>query len=104
MAFEDLSGTVRKTADSVIGISGKPCRVFTVSHTSGAGGAGNLVLRNGTTASGTVYVNQAGSGANAVDLFGADKFGANGLEFPDGCFFDKDANTSAVVIEFRSEA
>lgn len=103
MAFEDKSGSEKFTSDGVVGISGKPCRIFRAFMISGAG-AGQLILRNGTSATDTIYVNESGAGADAQDTYGADYFGFNGLEFPDGCYLDVNANTSYVVLEYRSEA
>ncbi len=90
-------GSVIKTADSVIGVSGKPCRVFSVSWLSD-GTARDLVLRNGTTASDTIYVTLAGS-ANVSIVQNWE----GGLLFPDGCFLDFTASMVNAVIEFRSE-
>lgn len=95
------SGSVRLTADGAVGRSGVPCRVFLAVALSGAGGAGEIVLRNGTTAAGTVYVQQDGTAASKTTIL---NFGAEGLVFPAGCFFDIDANIAAIVVECRSEA
>jgi len=95
------SGSTYLTADGAVGKSGSPTRVFTAIATAAAGGAGELVLRNGTSASGTVYFVKDGSDASHSDIF---DFGPEGVVFPDGCFFDKDANTASVVIQFRNEA
>lgn len=91
------SGSVRLTGDGSVGPSGEPFRVFSATFLSG-GSAGTLVLRNGTSASGTVYVQQAGTASETVTI----NF-ENGLRFNSGCFFDIDANVTAVVIEGRVE-
>lgn len=91
-------GTVRLTADGAVGVSGKPVRVWNVEMLNGAA-VGELVLRNGTTASATVYVKK-----NGVTLADTDTFNwARGILFPNGCFFDIDANTTAVVVSFEME-
>ena len=97
MAYEAIHGSVRVTADSVVGRSGSPLRVFSVTWLSGAAG-GELVLRNGTDATGTIYVQQDGTAGKTVV-----QSWDEGLLFPNGCFFDKDANVTAAVIECRNE-
>jgi hypothetical protein len=91
------SGSKRLTADGVVGTSGKPVRIYSVVALSASGGAGTLVLRNGTTATDTIYVQQDGTAASKTDIFNF----AGGLTFPDGAFFDKDTNIDAVVINFE---
>jgi len=91
-------GSVRLTEDGAVGPSGKPIRVFSATQLSG-GTAGILVLRNGTTDSGTVYVQKTAGTVSNTDTVNFE----GGLLFPSGCFFDKDANTTAVVVEFRVE-
>lgn len=98
MSIKGTSGSTRATADGAIGPSGKPIRVWNVTWLSG-GSAGELVLRNGTSASGTVYVQQNGTASKTATL----NF-AGGLRFPGGCFFDKDANVTAALVEFEVEA
>lgn len=90
------TGSQRLTADGVVGVSGKPIRVISAVMLSGAGGAGELVLRNGTSASDTAYVTEAGTAASKTKTY---HFGA--LTFPAGCFFDIDTNTAAVVVEYE---
>lgn len=102
MAYEDLSGSERVTSSGWIGTEGKPCRVFAASLTSGGSG-GNLYLLNGGSG-GDAFVSETGTGGGKVDLYGINTFGANGVEFPDGCYVSVQLNTVAVVLEFRSEA
>lgn len=91
------SGPAVLTADGVIGVSGKPVRIYSVVMLSGSGGAGELVLRNGTSASGTIYVKEDGSAASHTDTYNF----AGGLTFQGGCFFDKDTNTDQIVVSFE---
>lgn len=90
------SGSVYKTADSVIGASGKPVRVFSATWLSD-GTARDLELRNGTTDAGTLYVKEPGviSKTKTINFEG-------GLLFPNGCFFDK-GDVASVVIECVTE-
>ena len=90
-------GSTRLTADGVVGQSGKPIRVYSAVMLSAAGGAGELVLRNGTSASGTAYVTEAGTAASKTKTYNFE----GGLLFPDGCFFDIDTNTAAVVVNYE---
>jgi hypothetical protein len=92
-----LSGAESFTADGAVGPSGKPIRVFNWTVFSGASAA-KPVLRNGTSASGTLWASFTGT-ASA----GASEDFHEGRRFPDGCFYDHDANASNVVIEWRLE-
>ena len=90
-------GSTRVTADGAIGPSGGRIRVWNVTWLSGAS-AGELVLRDGTSASGTVYVQQNGTASKTAVLNWA-----KGLMFPSGCFFDKDTNVTAAVVSYEVE-
>lgn len=93
-----MTGSKRLTTDGVVGPSGSPIRVHSAVILSGSGGAGVLVLRNGTTASGTVYVQEYGNAASKTKTYNF----IGGLVFPDGCFFDIDTNVDAVVVNFEA--
>lgn len=93
-----MAGSVRLTADGVVGASGTRTVVYSAVILSGSGGAGVLVLRNGTTDSGTVYVQEDGTAASKTKTY---NFGEKGLYFPSGCFFDKDTNVDAVVVQYE---
>jgi len=90
-------GSARYTADSAVGKSGAPTRVFSATWLSD-GTARALVLRNGTSASGTIYVNIAGT-ANVTKVQNWE----GGLYFPGGCFFDFTTSMTGAVIEFVNE-
>ena len=92
-----MAGAKRLVADGVIGQSGSPIRVHNAVILSGSGGAGVLVLRNGTSDSGTVYVQEDGTAASKTKTYNF----IGGLVFPDGCFFDKDTNVDAVVVNYE---
>jgi len=89
--------SIRLTADGVIGTSGKPIRVLSVEALAGSGGVGELVLRDGTSDSGTIYVQQNGTLLSHSDTFNW----TGGLYFPNGCFWDKDDDTDAIVINYE---
>lgn len=90
-------GSQRLTADGVVGVSGKPIRIYSAVMLSGSGGAGELVLRSGTADTGTLYFQEDGTAASHTKIY---NFG-EGFYFPAGCFFDKDTNTDAVVVNFE---
>ena len=96
MSF-DQSGSVRKTADGAVGVSGKPVRVYSVTIMNGAT-ASSAVLRNGTTAAGDAYIYHLGT-TNTSKTVSFD----GGLLFPDGCFYDHTVTASAAIIEFATE-
>ena len=96
MAF-DLSGSVRKTADGVVGTSGRPIRVWNATWLSG-GTAAILQLRNGTAVTDDLYVNEKGLAAYS-ETINFDR----GLLFPDGCWYDHDANASSAIISYSEE-
>lgn len=91
------TSSVRLAADGVVGPSGAVIRVWSATWLSD-GTARDLVLRNGTTASDTIYVQEPGTASKTKTL----NFAA-GLLFPGGCFFDIGSATAA-VIEFETEA
>lgn len=92
-----MVGSQRLTADGVVGVSGKPLVIYSCVMLSGSGGAGELVLRNGAADTATAYVTEAGTAASKTKTY---LFG-EGLYFPAGCFFDKDSNTDAVVVNYE---
>jgi len=92
------SGSVQKTADSAIGSSGEPIRLFSVNMLSG-GTAGQLVLRNGTSASADIWVREVGVANTGKTV----SYGEHGILFPKGCFYDDDTNFTWVTFEFSVE-
>jgi hypothetical protein len=92
----DNHGSQYTVADVIVGKSGKPCRVFSATWLSD-GTARDLVLRNGSTDAGTIYVQEPGviSKTKTLNFEG-------GLLFPGGCFIDI-GSAASVVIEFRNE-
>lgn len=88
-----VSGT-----DAAIGASGKPIRVFCVNFLSD-GTAGVLILRNGTSASDTVYVTENGVVSSGKTI----QYGQAGMLFPAGCFLDIDSHVTAGVVTFARE-
>lgn len=93
-----MSGSVSVTADSIIGPSGKPIRLWAVNMLSG-GTAGELVLRNGTTASAAIWVREQGTANTGKSV----SYGQEGILFPNGMFYDDDSNFTGVTIQFSTE-
>lgn len=86
------SGSQRVTGDSVLGASGKAVRIFNISA-AGVGGS-EIVLRNGTDATGDIYL-QLPTSDSPINF-------EEGLLLPDGCFYDH-AGSSFAVVSFRNE-
>lgn len=87
------------TADGAVGNSGKPTAVYSVQVDSGSGGAGSVVLRNGTSTAGTAIYTFSGAAAN--DLLVFILAGGEGVVFPGGCFADLGANTDMVTVAYQ---
>lgn len=87
------------SADAVVGVSGDAVAVHSVQVNSGSGGAGSVILRNGTGTGGTAVYEFAGAAANALEVFTL--AGGQGVVFPDGCFADIGANTDSVTVAYQ---
>lgn len=92
-----LIGTQVLTEDGAVGTSGKPIRVYWIHLVSGAT-ASTTTFKNGTTTSGTAYIQVDGLVSKGVTL----NF-AGGVLFPAGCFMDTDANISYCTVGFTKE-
>lgn len=92
------SQAIVAATDAAIGPSGKPIRVFSLNFLSG-GTAGVLILRNGTSASDTVFVTENGVISSGKTV----EYGQTGILFPAGCFMDVDANVAGGVVSFARE-
>ena len=97
--MQGFPGTVYVTADGVLISSGKPVRVFLVHEIYSGAGVGS-VLRNGTSASGTIYAALTG----ATDAGVTTNFGDRGVLFPAGCFYDEGTNVTSATIVCQLEA
>lgn len=92
-------GTKTVSADAELSTSGQPVVVFSVSIVSGAGGDGQVILRNGTDGSGTALLPLAGTQSQTVTI----PLGDKGLMFPNGCFIDLDANVTQVTVTYERD-
>jgi len=76
-------------SDIAITTAGTPVAVYGVNITSD-GTAGAVLLRNGSTVSGTLIMTLLGTASKTVHV----NFGGVGVVFPDGCFVDVDAHVT----------
>lgn len=90
-------GSTRLTADGVVGVSGKKIRVYGIIVHSG-GTAAVVTLHNGIDGTGDEYdeINGTISVSKRVVYPG-------GLLFPDGCYYNEDANTEYSTIIYEQE-
>jgi hypothetical protein len=87
------------TADIAVGKSGAPTRVFQITSLCD-GTPRSVILRNGTSTSGTIYWQKTGTASVSV----TNDFGEEGLLFPGGCFADVVAAAGvSSVITYRTE-
>lgn len=91
------SSTQLISADGVLGVSGRPTRVFSMHIISSGGGAAAVSLRAGTAVSGTIDITETGTTSKGVTFM----YGTQGFFFPTGCFVDVDANTTSVFISYN---
>jgi len=96
-----MPGSVLKAADGVVGLSGKPIRIFNINVLSG-GTAGQIKLYNGTAATDTLYVHEV---CGTVSTGNGFDYGKEGFLFPAGCFYEEvvDANVTSTLISFKVE-
>lgn len=94
-----MPGSVRITAAGVVGVSGKPVRIFGFTTRSGAGGPGTVTLYNGTSASGTEKYRLNGN----MDASADKVFATEGKFFPGGCYADMDADIIYVDFDYVQE-
>jgi hypothetical protein len=92
-----LPGSQRIVADGVVGVSGKPTRLYCVSLISG-GTASVLSLLNGADASGTQFVSITGTASTGIVV----NF-AGGLRFPNGLYADVDSNIASATFVIDQE-
>lgn len=92
-------GSQNITQDGVIGVSGKPVRVFEFIVRSGSGGGAAIAVYNGTSTGGTKYDDLNGTTSLTVRIPYV-----GGLLFPAGCYVDVDSNTTYVTAIYTQEA
>lgn len=92
-----LGGGFRVTASGVLGVSGKPVRVYGYTMRSGAGGVGAVQLFDGTSTAG----NERWKGSGNTDGGALVVFPTVGKFFPSGCYVQIDANVTYVEFEYE---
>lgn len=91
--------TEKFTGDSVVGTSGNPIKVYSITAFATGGGNGQVFLKNGTDAAGDEFHRMdVAQGKPQTDIF------PNGRLFPNGLFFDKGYNLNYAVIDFEEVA
>lgn len=85
-----VSGT-----DAAVGASGKAMRIFTV-HLISDGTATVTNLRNGTSATDTIYATETGTVSTGKTI----NYGTQGMLFPAGCFLDVDAHCIGGIVTY----
>jgi hypothetical protein len=84
------------TADGVIGVSGKPIRLFNMHIISGAGGGAIVSVRAGTVVGGTIQITETATASTGKTF----DYGMHGHYFPTGAFVDVDTNTTSVLVSY----
>ena len=92
------SGTETFTADSVVGISGEPVRIYSIYWVKETG-AETMVVRSGTSDSGTIIIEQVSTADDGNFL----DFGAEGILFPSGAFYDESTAITTATFTFKEE-
>lgn len=90
-------GSQNITADGVIGVSGRPVRLYNIQVMSG-GTAAVVSIYSGTSTSGTKLDQIDGTISKSVS-----RGYEGGLYFPNGLYVDLDANTTFVTCGFENE-
>lgn len=92
------SGTVTLTADGAVGTSGKPVRIYSIYWVKETG-AETMVVRHGISSSASIVIEQVSTAddGNLLD------FGAEGMLFPSGAFYDEGTAITTATFTFRVE-
>lgn len=96
MSYDGEGGGVRITASGVVGVSGKPVRIFGYTQRSGSGGVGVVQLFDGTSNSG----NERWAGSGNVSAGSILTFPSRGKYFPTGCYCQIDSNVTYVELDY----
>lgn len=96
MIQNDGTQVIVSGTDAVIGSSGVAVRILTV-HLISDGTATVTNLRNGTSASATIYVTETGTASTGKTI----NYGTQGMLFPAGCFLDVDAHCVGGIVTYN---
>lgn len=83
------------TASGVIGLPGQPITVYGVNIVSTSGGGSVVTLRNGSSSSGTIYIQESGTTSKGVTFIYSE-----GFYFPAGLYVSVDGNISTALISY----
>lgn len=97
MSANGLGGGFRVTASGVVGVSGKPVRIYGYTMRSGAGGPGVVQLYDGTASTG----NERWKGTGNMDDGSLVNFSERGKFFPSGAYCAIDANVTYVEFDYE---
>lgn len=86
---------ITSATDAAIGASGVAVRVFAL-HMISDGTAGVAILRNGTSASATIYTTETGTISTGKTIL----YGTQGMLFPAGCFLDVDTHVTGGIVVY----
>lgn len=84
-------------ADAIVGVSGGPVVIYGI-HIISDSTAGVVILRNGTTSSDTVIIQETGTVSTGKTIMYAN----DGVIFPAGCFCDVDAHATNVTVFYKN--
>ncbi len=90
-------GSQKRTTDGVIGVSGKPVRVFGFIVSADSSGA-VVAVYDGTSTGGTVMDSLVGAASVSTRISYP-----GGLLFPNGCYLDIDSHTTYIVAIYTQE-
>ena len=92
-----MAGQQRITADGVLGTSGKPQRVYSLTIMGKLTGPGVVILRNGTLVTDTETFRAQGVSEGTTTT----SFGTCGRFFPAGCFVDVDGDVEYAEFDYE---
>ena len=94
-----MPGSQKLTAAGVVGVSGKPTRIYGYILISLVSGPGIVTLYNGTDTTGTKISKQVGTADSQTEV----NFGPEGTFFPGGCYADIDGDVAHVNFDYCTE-
>lgn len=92
-----MAGHQISTSSADLGTSGKPKRVFSLTLQSKVGGAGRLILHNGTAGTDPETARVDGVSDAQVVV----NYGNQGKFFPAGCYLELDSNVQYVDVDYE---
>jgi len=103
MSIFAVSGAATATTDGAIGGIGDIIRVYAAAMQVTGTIAGVFQLRNGTSSSADVHVEQSNDRGNGAAASKVVFFGDQGILFSSGCFYDHGTSNTQVVFQYSTE-